>query len=660
MQSRSASLLALLSASALSLACGQTSARDFDPGYPDEIAPFKSDTASIAPLLGADAAPSKQGTIDARESRSYLVILKDSADSTPAPQALLDALIREASRRGAKIGHRFDLLMHGFAARMDVATLEWVRRHPDVAYVEVNAPVAQMGSQATGSEQWHLDRIDQKRRPLDGWFRFPNDGSGAHLYVLDAGIRATHSEFRTSTGGSRVVSLYNAVNPGQPTFETCATHGTSVASLAAGNTQGAAKNARVYDVRVFPCGGVSNVETVLKGLEEAVRDIQVNTRRPAIINASLGLCSDSRDAAPCKNFQDQPSLTRGFLRAANQGVLIVTAAGNLGNTSWLGRNAADISPGHLGAGTSVLNVGSVDNADRRADSSSWGSAVNLMAPGVQLKTAFALSDGSYTTMSGTSFAAPLVAGAAAMCLSQQPQLSPAELKRRLVNCGSQGVLDGNSLLGSPNVLLDVNACSCSSGPSFADMPATHWAYSNVACLERFGVGFRAEADRFAPDQSMRRWEMAVYLVQAMGEERNISGTYRASFTDVPTNAWWTPHVEHFLNLGVTAGCGTARYCPQDSVKRWQMALFLIKALGASTTSTHRGYFADVGPTHPYRAAIERLYELGVTSGEVVNGVRYFRPDNDTTRAQITTFVAAASRVRTGVNRPFPRALSCSG
>ncbi len=656
---RTASLARLLAAGTLAAACAQALAHDFDPGYEAQPDSKREASLGLAPLLG-DSAIAKNGNDRSTPLRSYLVILKDRGEAEVSRQLALEALIAQVEKQGVAISQRYDLLMHGFAARLEAGTLDWLRQHPDVAYVEVDAAVSQHGSQATGSEQWHLDRIDQQRRPLDSWYRFPNDGAGAHLYVLDSGIRATHNEFRTATGASRVLPVYNAVNPGQPTFESCASHGTAVAAMAGGNTQGAAKNVRLYDVRVFPCGGTSTVSMVLAGLQEAVRDIQQNQRRPAIINASLGLCRDSNSSAGCTNFQDQPTLTRGFLRAANQGILIVTAAGNMGNLPWLGRDAADISPGHLGAGTSVLNVGSMDGSDRRAESSSFGSAVNLMAPGVQVRTAFTLSDSSYSNVNGTSFAAPLVAGTAAMCFSQQPELSPAELKSRLVNCGSQGVLEASTLSGSPNTLLNVNACGCSSGPSLSDLPSSHWAYANVACLERFGVGFRASADRFAPDQAMRRWEMAVYLVQAMGEERNISGTYQASFSDVPSNAWWTPHVEHFRTLGITAGCGTGLYCPQDAVKRWQMAVFLVNALGASTSSTHRGYFADVGSSHPYRAAIERLFELGVTSGETVNGVRYFRPDGDTTRAQITAFVAAASRVRTGVSRPFPRSLSCSG
>ncbi len=70
--------------------------------------------------------------------------------------------------------------------------------------------------------------------------------------------------------------------------------------------------------------------------------------------------------------------------------------------------------------------------------------------------------------------------------------------------------------------------------------------------------------------------------------------------------WWTPHVERFRELGITAGCGNNRYCPNDNVKRWQMAIFLVSALGEAPTPSHRGYFVDVGPNHPQRGQIERL------------------------------------------------------
>ena len=105
--------------------------------------------------------------------------------------------------------------------------------------------------------------------------------------------------------------------------------------------------------------------------------------------------------------------------------------------------------------------------------------------------------------------------------------------------------------------------------------------------------------------------MAVWLVRVLdGTDPGSSGT---RFADVDPDGWWAPYVERLAVLGVTTGCATgpARYCPDDSVTRAQMATFLTRAFGLEVASSFG--FVDVeGNTHA--GSIDALAGVGVTAG----------------------------------------------
>ncbi len=600
-----------------------------------------------APLFGIDEA-----TLRSKSSASFIVGFRD----LPAAPRGYDAkqgearvpaspakarVLKQLAAWGVRPRHVYDALFDGFAARLDREQLEWVRALPEVAYVEFDQIGWLNATYSTPDALWHLDRIDQRALPLDRSFSVANTGASVNIYVVDSGISSTHNDFKDALGRSRVSKLFSI--PNQP-GEDCIGHGTLVASIVGGWVHGVAKRSNLFDVRVANCLGQISAADVAAALDAIYLDVRSNGRERVVVNMSLG-------------FPLPVNFERQMLRMSAEGIVLVTGAGNSGDTGGSLELAINNSPGRIAAGSSIINVGATTRTDRRAAWSSHGFGVNLLAPGDGVRGASITGPHSTRIDSGTSFAAPAVAGTAAVCLTSDASIKPAEMKYRLQNCAHRDVLS-TTLLKGTNRLLNVNACGCSSGPQFLDMAVNHWAYGTVSCLSRLGVGFAADVDRYQPDVAMKRWEMAVFMVQALGEERNIPTTHRSYFSDATPQSWWTPHVERFRELGITAGCGNARYCPDDNVKRWQIAIFLVNALGESPTPSHRGYFVDVSPSHPQRGQIERLYELGVTSGELVNGSRYFRPDGDTTRAQIASFMRSASTVR-NATRPFPRALTCS-
>jgi subtilisin family serine protease len=630
-----------------SLLAGQVSlAADVDPGYESNIDKKEIAPRWQAPLIGIDEA-----AVLAKSTTRFIVTFRDVAQvprgataesiKSLGGSAAMPKALEQLAAWGVQPSHVYSGSVHGFAAELSPEQVEWLRALPAVGTVEYDSPVAaQQGTQQTPANLWNLDRIDQRALPLNGTYRYPNMGSFSNVYVVDSGIDSSHNDFKDALGRSRVSRIFTI--PNMPAAD-CNGHGTNVASVVGGQIHGVAKRANVFDVRVLNCQNSGSSSDVLAGLQAIETDVRQNNRDRVVVNMSLGATGFS-------------SYERQTLRMSAQGMLVVTAAGNSGDQTGSAGLATSFSPGRLGAGTSIINVGATNNSDRRANFSQHGWGVSLLAPGEQIKMASINGPDSVWTDSGTSFAAPAVAGVAAMCLQDDASITPAEMKYRVVNCAHRNVLSSTDLK-STNRLLNVNSCGCTSKPQFLDLPSNHWSYNTASCLLQLGVGFPSGIDRYQPDAAMKRWEMAVYLVQAMGEEKNIAGAHQSYFTDVQPADWWSPHVERFRDLRITAGCGTNKYCPNDNVKRWQMAVFMVNSLGEAPTATHRGYFVDVSASHPHRGVIERLYELGVTAGEVVNGQRYFRPDNDTTRAQIASFVKAASTVRTA-KKPYPKALTC--
>ncbi len=649
-------VLTLASATAAS---GAPSEVHFDPGYP-ALPVAKHSAPLVAPLLLAEGKRSGPRL-------TYLVSLKESGADAARAGSGLDTLLADLDARGARIVHVYSHALHGFAAELDAATLDWLRMRPEVALVEQDVEHAFASTAGTqldqpaGSLPWGLDRIDQRSATGDGAFRYQNRGESAHVYVIDSGVRGSHAEFRGSDGRSRVTPVWNAVagNALDTTEDSCAPtsypqlgHGTSVASVVGGVTTGVAKSARLYAIKTSECGQGMTTAVLVEALDRALQHIEANRNYPAVVNFSIGT----------SNVASVTTLERTVQRMVGRGVHFVAAAGNFDA-------AADtVAPARLALGTPVVTAGAVNAQGNKVLFTTYGPAVSLFAPGQNVPTAAMrsgstgtgpLSDTALISRAGTSFAAPHVAGTAALCLSAQPTLKPAELKARLQNCATEDSLASLGP-GSANRFLhsQTETCGCSRGPTYTDLPTSHWAYSTVSCLQRHGVGFPTSASSFSPAQSMQRWEMAVMMVQAMGETAQIPVAPANHFDDVPVSAWWSGHVDRFRDLGVTAGCATRRFCPDDAVRRWQLAVFLLNALSGAPTPSHRGYFVDVPSTHPYRGAIERLYELGISTGEVVDGRRYFRPDRETSRAEIAAFLRAASTVRSGVSRPFPQALTC--
>ncbi|GAA1391950.1 S8 family peptidase [Luteococcus peritonei] len=279
-------------------------------------------------------------------------------------------------------------------------------------------------AQGLGPQDWGLDRIDA-RSGLDGSFTSTLTGQGVTIYVVGSGVMAEHADLR-----GRVRAGMTAMDDGNGTGD-CADHDTHVAGIAAGTGHGVAKGATVVPVRVLGCDFSGGDAQLVKGLRWMIADHQAGT--PAVANLSI--------AYPVSTATQLSAVEDAVDDAIADGITVVVSAGNES------MSAGEEYPGRL---PNVITVASSTVSETMAWDSSYGSGVDLVAPGYNILSA--TNDGSFGVKSGTSMAAPFVSGAAALALQAHPGWSPVQVQSFLVQQATVGAIRGISH-DTPNRLL---------------------------------------------------------------------------------------------------------------------------------------------------------------------------------------------------------------
>jgi subtilisin family serine protease len=194
-------------------------------------------------------------------------------------------------------------------------------------------------------------------------------------------------------------------------------HGTHVAALAGGSTVGVARRATLHSIRVFGCSGGTSTSTILRAIEHVIK--YKNPFKTVIMSMSLG-GSASVSINLCVKI------------AYWNGIVPVAAAGNDNF------DACQMSPA---SAAHAFTVGATDRYDKAWHKTNYGPCVNIFAPGADIRSASDDSDYGYTVKSGTSMAAPLVSGAAALVLHKNPSFTPDKVMCRLIIQSTKDVVN---------------------------------------------------------------------------------------------------------------------------------------------------------------------------------------------------------------------------
>jgi len=379
-------------------------------------------------------------TAGAAPTSGYIVVLRGSVGSAGAVAA------EQARARGLVVDHVYSRALKGYSATMSAADAQVLRADPRVAYVSQDRPV-HIDAQVLPTG---IDRVD-------GELSSTVSGNGAgsvdvDVAVIDTGIDITHPDLNVVGGVN--CSTGKSFNDGNG-------HGSHVAGTIGAKDNdigvvGVAPGARLWAVRVLNPAGSGSFASVICGVD------WVTAHKDVIEVANMSLGGTGTEPAGSGCTTGDP-LHDAICNSVAAGVTYAVAAGNSADDAANHVPAAydevitvsaladfDGKPGGLGSPTCRA-----DEDDTLANFSNFGPDVDLIAPGVCIFSTY--KKGGYATLSGTSMAAPHVAGAGALYKASHPTASPAAVKRALQQAGNLGWSNVDDPDGIKEPLVNVDA-----------------------------------------------------------------------------------------------------------------------------------------------------------------------------------------------------------
>ncbi|KAI8267570.1 Alkaline proteinase [Colletotrichum sp. SAR 10_98] len=371
----------------------------------------------------------------------YIVTLKEDAAANVDSHLTWVADVHRRSlgkRDTVGIENKFNISnWNAYSGEFDEATIEEIKKSPEVALVEpdyymylsdfvveeVN-PKRALTTQSGAT--WGLGTISHRTSGSTQYVYDTSAGANTYAYVVDSGVLSTHSQF-----GGRATLGYNVFSSAHVDS---IGHGTHVAGTIGGSTYGVAKQTNIISVKVFE-GRQSTTSAILAGFNWAVNDIVSKSRASrSVINMSLG-------------GEATTTWTTAINAAYNQGVLSVVAAGNGDDNG----NPLPVSSQSPANAPNALTVAAIDSSWRPASFTNYGAGVDIFGPGVSILSSYIGGNSATASLSGTSMAAPHLAGLAVYLQALEGLSTPAAVTNRIKALGTTGRVTG-TLSGSPNLV----------------------------------------------------------------------------------------------------------------------------------------------------------------------------------------------------------------
>lgn len=489
------------------------------------------------------------------------------------------------------------------------------------------------------TQQWSLENTGQSGgtpdADIDATDAWPIAiGSGVVVAVVDSGIQTSHPELadriwqnpnETLNGhdddgngvtddivGWDFVSGDNDPRPVGTGADDA--HGTAVAGVIAATVNGTgitgvAPGAQIMNLRACDDGSCSSFDSTI-AIYYAV-DAGAD-----IINLSFG--------GPVPEDEGDPPLEAAISYARQQGVLVVSAAGN--------EPPQDVPPGEMIVPAEFpadnnVSVAASTHDDQLAPFAYYSPKIDIAAPGVSILTT-GLS--GLTTVSGSSFAAPFVAGTAALVMSAYPTMGYSAVVERLT-----ATTDKPSHIAARIPAGRLNAGRALT-QRFLDTGG-HLFEHDIDWLAARGTtkGCNPPKNtRFCPDEDVTRQQMAAFLARHL----DLPPSGRDFFVD-DDGSIFEGDINRLAAAGITRGCSSERFCPASPVTRAQMAAFLVRSFGLKDRGAGDLFDDDNGSI--FEGDIDRLGTAGITRGCNPPSNDRFCPDGMVTRGAMAAFLHRA-------------------
>lgn len=464
--------------------------------------------------------------------------------------------------------------------------------------------------------------------------------------VIDTAIDATHPDLAGAVVAERPV-VANADT-------TSRMHGTTVAAVIAARKDngfgiaGIAPNVGILSIAAFESIGDgearSSTAVLVRAFDEA------KTFGADVINASWVTTEGSQTASA-------EALEALRIAIRDAGVPVVAAAGNDGAqlstagpyfpASWVLPNLVTVA--------AVRSDGAIAGFSNRG-----ATVIDVAAPGAAIATVSV--GGQAVLASGTSYAAPYVAGAIALARSIAPYASASELvdavswSSRLLP-GSQNVTATSGMLDAGALVHGVQrpVCGAVSHPAagFPDVSSNNVHRQSVDCVASIGVTRGLADGTFNPQGTVTRAQMATFLANIVNRVVTLEPAPDAGFPDVVAGSTHDASINRLAALGIVQGDATGKFNPDRPVTRANLAAFLVRThdvLIREPQAPTRRWFADIAD-NTHVNAIDRARELGLVRG---TSQTTFGPNDPTRRDQMASLLArmADALVRDGAELPF--------